>query len=162
MRRRTCHVDIVETMQIAGNPSRPKSVAFSQIQDLGNGRTGRSARTMQRRSGPIAQASLPVALVPSAPFVEGFARKTEIPAGLSYASGQVVGLPQELQPPGNHSVLFVLFMGSLMLREGSQNVTLVLGLHTAPCFVRKRNPAAVERLGPCLLEVLLIPQAHPA
>ncbi len=66
---------------------------------------------MKRRSGPIASASFTVCLVPSSPFVEGFARKAEVPAGLSYASGQVICLPQELQTPGNHSVLFVLVHG---------------------------------------------------
>jgi hypothetical protein len=137
---RACHVNVVETMQIAGNPSRTKSVALSQIQDLGDNGARGSPRAMKRRSGTIAWASVTVGLVPSSPFVEGFARKAEMPAGLSYASGQVVGLPQELQPPGFCSFLF---MGSLLLREGSQNVTLVLGLHTiGPAASRRACPSS--------------------
>src|SRR5258706_4454696 len=108
MHRRTCHINGVKAMQIAGDPSWSKSVTLSQIQHLGNGRSRRAPRAVQRRPGPIAQAGFTVTLVPSAPLVEGFAREAEMPAGLSNASGQLAGFPDQLQSPGNHSVLFVL------------------------------------------------------
>ena len=87
MHRRTCHINVVKAMQIAGDPSWSKSVTLSQIQDLGDDRTRRAPRAVQRRPGPIAQAGFTVTLVPSAPFVEGFAREAEMPAGLGNASG---------------------------------------------------------------------------
>src|SRR4029077_335565 len=50
-------------------------------------------------------------LVSGSPFVKGLARKAEVSAGLGDAPGHVTGLPQQLQTPGNHSVLFVLVHG---------------------------------------------------
>jgi hypothetical protein len=70
-----------------------------------------------------------VTLVSGFPFVEGLARKAEVSAGLGDAPGHVTGLPQQLQTPGNHSVLFILVHGLLLGWERSQNVSLVLGLH---------------------------------
>jgi hypothetical protein len=61
---------------------------------------------MKSYSGPIAEAGVTVAFVSGSPFIEGFSRETEMPAGPSRASGFFVGLPDDLQTPGNHSVLF--------------------------------------------------------
>src|SRR5450755_4048817 len=98
-------------MQIAGDPTRPKSVTLSQIQDLGDDRARRASRRVKRRPGPITEARLTVALVPGSPFVEGLARKAVMPARLSHCSRKVTGLPDQLQTPGNHSVLLVLVHG---------------------------------------------------
>jgi hypothetical protein len=89
----TRYVYAMKAMQIAGDPSRTKPVSLPQIQDLGDDRARRCLRAMKRRSGTIAQTGLTVTFEPSSPFVEGFAGKAEMPAGLSYAPGQFVGLP---------------------------------------------------------------------
>jgi hypothetical protein len=119
----------MKAMQIAGDTTRSKSIALPQIQDFGDNRARCGTRGVKGRAGPIAQAGLTVTLVPGVPFVEGLARKTIMPAGLGNASGEFVGLPDKLQTPGNHSVLFILYHGALSCQEKSQNVTLVLGLH---------------------------------
>jgi hypothetical protein len=115
MNGRTCHIHVVKAMQIAGDPSWSESVTLSQIQNLGDNRARRGPRRVKRCAGPIAQTTLTVALVSRSPFVEGLARKAEASAGLGDAPGHVAGLPQQLQPPGNHSVLFVLVHGSLLV-----------------------------------------------
>ena len=53
----------------------------------------------------------------------------EVSAGMGDAPGNVTGLPQQLQTPGTTRFCSFLFRGSLLVREGSQNVTLVLELH---------------------------------
>jgi hypothetical protein len=58
VRGRPCDVHVVKAMQIAGDPSWPKPVTLSQIQNLGNNRARRCPRRMKRRSGSIAQAGL--------------------------------------------------------------------------------------------------------
>jgi hypothetical protein len=63
---------------------------------------------MKRGSWPIAKTGLTVTLVPSSPFVKGFAREAEVSAGLGDDPRHFAGLPQQLQTPGNHAVLFVL------------------------------------------------------
>jgi hypothetical protein len=98
-------------MYIAGDPTGSKVIAFSQIQDLGDHRTRRSFREVIRNTRSVAQAGLTVVFVAGSPFVEGFARKAEVAARPGNASGQIAGLPQELQTPGNHSIQFVLVHG---------------------------------------------------
>jgi hypothetical protein len=50
-------------------------------------------------------------------------------ASLGDASGQLIGLSDDLQTPGNHAVLFSFSHGALSGQDESQNVTVVLGLH---------------------------------
>jgi hypothetical protein len=46
-------------------------------------------------SRPIAQAGVTVVFVSGSPFIEGFARETEMPAGLSDAPRQFIGFPDD-------------------------------------------------------------------
>jgi hypothetical protein len=82
-------------MQIAGNPGSPESVALPQIQDLRNHSPRCGVRKMKWCSGPIAQAGVTVAFVPGSPFIESFARETEMPAGLSDTPRQFVGFSDD-------------------------------------------------------------------
>jgi hypothetical protein len=100
-------------MEITVDPSRPKSVPLTQIQDLGDDRARRATRELKRCPGPIAESGITVAFVPSSPFVKGFARKAVMPADLSDTSRDLVGLPDDLEPPSNHSILFSLCHGAL-------------------------------------------------
>lgn len=54
-------------------------------------------------------------------------------AGLGHAPGRQACFPKQLNRQARTGFCSALVMGSLLLdREGSQNVTLVLALHTMP------------------------------
>lgn len=101
---------------------------------------------MKRRSRPIAQPGITVTVVPGFPFVEGFSRKAEMPAGLSNASGKLVGLPDQLQTPANHSILFSFCHDALRVGREPE-CHLDLGLHTAICPVDTSRVVLHERHG---------------
>lgn len=105
VRRGGSHVNVVESMQIAPDPPRAKAVPFSQIEDLGDNRTRGCARRVERRPWLIAQTGLTVALEPGQPLIKSLAGKAVMAAGLGYASRHRAGFANQLQPPGNQSIL---------------------------------------------------------
>src|SRR5262245_23061642 len=90
----TRHVHVVKTMKVAGDSSRPEPIAFSQVQDLRDNHSRSDVGRVRWSSWPIAQACLTVTFIPGLPFVEGFAREAEVPAGLRNASRHLIGSPQ--------------------------------------------------------------------
>src|ERR1700704_3633089 len=88
--------------------------------------------------------------MPGLPFIKGITREAEVPTRLRNVPRHHAGFMQQLQSPGYHSVLFGLGHGPLLLdREGSQNVTLVLGLHTTVSI----TPSHANRYGGAGIEI---------
>jgi len=88
--------EMVEALQISGNPAWAKVVALPQVDDLGNDFPGRRPRGAQRDSGTIQQSGFAVGPVSGPPFLRGLPGEAEAAAGLCHVAGRHASFSQQL------------------------------------------------------------------
>src|SRR5262245_16612284 len=97
--RGTCDGNLMEAMQVRGDPARSEMIVLAQVENFADDLTSRGAGRMLRRARTVAEAGVTVLGVPFPPFIERFTGNPEVTAHAGDVS-IIARSPQEPQSPG--------------------------------------------------------------
>src|SRR5581483_2141797 len=94
--RRACEAHLVKALQIISDPTWPKVIELSQVENFGDHLPRSRPGGAQRYTGTITQSGFAVCPVSRSPFIKALSRDAEATAGLCHASGRYAGFSQQL------------------------------------------------------------------